>query len=225
MLGAILKYIRGLLFIGEHYNSWILWFLLSSIYTLIFVYILYKNKVNNKKMLMLGSIISLFGIIITELVNYNGYLPSFVYNFSNIIKITILNGRIFTGFIYIPIGIFLSSRKYNSNVIILLLFFVSYLLRFILYNFYILEQILTILSSLLMFILISNIKLRSNNVYYSLRRLSKINYYCHLLIWTIISFFLTNKYSFQAFVLTLLGCLILFLINVIITNKRKNTKQ
>lgn len=34
---AIADYLRGLIFVGEHHKSWMLWYLLSSIYALILV--------------------------------------------------------------------------------------------------------------------------------------------------------------------------------------------
>lgn len=42
---SILIYFRGFLFVGEQYNSWHLWYLLSTIYSLILIIILYKLKI------------------------------------------------------------------------------------------------------------------------------------------------------------------------------------
>ena len=38
-----LLYVRDFLFVGQHYNSWMLWYLLSCIYSLIFIYVLSKK--------------------------------------------------------------------------------------------------------------------------------------------------------------------------------------
>ena len=43
-LKSALAYIRGLVLVGEHYNSWQLWYLLSTVYALLFVMLLLKNK-------------------------------------------------------------------------------------------------------------------------------------------------------------------------------------
>ena len=46
-------YFRGLILIGEHYNSWILWYLLSTIYALLSLYLLEKFKCNRKWILLI----------------------------------------------------------------------------------------------------------------------------------------------------------------------------
>ena len=52
---AILLYIRGLIFVGEQYNSWPLWYLLSTIYAILLVYSLYKKKVKLRSIVVLGT--------------------------------------------------------------------------------------------------------------------------------------------------------------------------
>ena len=44
VIKSVLSYIRGFVFIGEHYNSWPLWYLLSTIYALALIIFLLKRK-------------------------------------------------------------------------------------------------------------------------------------------------------------------------------------
>lgn len=41
---ALVYYIRGILLVGQQYNSWILWYLLSIIYSITVLYILFRKK-------------------------------------------------------------------------------------------------------------------------------------------------------------------------------------
>ena len=59
---AILDYIRGFFLVGEHYNSWILWYVLATIYTLILVMILIKLKVNVKIFVAVGIVFLFLGV-------------------------------------------------------------------------------------------------------------------------------------------------------------------
>ena len=43
---AAIRYIKGLVFSGEHYGSWMLWYMISAIYALGIIYLLLKIKVN-----------------------------------------------------------------------------------------------------------------------------------------------------------------------------------
>lgn len=53
-----LLYIRGFFFIGQHYNSWQLWYLLSTIYALLLLIMLLKvAKLNLKQMVIIGTVI------------------------------------------------------------------------------------------------------------------------------------------------------------------------
>lgn len=48
LYGAILLYIRGFLFVGENYNSWPLWYLLSTIYAMIVIIMILKVRGGQK---------------------------------------------------------------------------------------------------------------------------------------------------------------------------------
>lgn len=68
----IALFFRNLIFIGEHFNSWILWYLLSLIYGLTLLLFMYKKKVSLKKATIVGGILYLFGIISNQFVKSGG---------------------------------------------------------------------------------------------------------------------------------------------------------
>ena len=100
---AILLYIRGFFFIGEHYNSWPLWYLLSTIYALVFILLCYKKKISLKKIVFIGLCISIISFSLDSLATYNGQLPNLLLLLQKIVKYSISNGRILQGCIYIYI--------------------------------------------------------------------------------------------------------------------------
>ncbi len=78
-LKAVIGYIRGFVFVGEQYNSWPLWYLPSSIYSLLLILFLVKRKKNIEYILCIGGLGFIASILITYLVGYNGSLPTPIY--------------------------------------------------------------------------------------------------------------------------------------------------
>ena len=124
ILYAVMDYIRGLLFVGEHYNSWILWYLLSTTYSLIFIAICKKYCFSNKQILGIGTFLWLWAVALT-LVSKN-MLSLNSEGLNSIVGIFIkffLSGRIFTGIFYIPLGMTVYKMKkwnWKGSVILII---------------------------------------------------------------------------------------------------------
>lgn len=58
--GGLKSYIKGLIFVGEHYNSWILWYLLSTIYALLIITFLIRRNISSQNIVLIG--ILAFGV-------------------------------------------------------------------------------------------------------------------------------------------------------------------
>lgn len=104
-----LLFIRGVFLIGENYYSWPLWYLLSIIYSLILIYILvYKNKNINAIF-----VVSLFVFFISVLINFIVYNESSnrIDILAKAISVVFLNGRLFSGMLYIMIGALFAYGK------------------------------------------------------------------------------------------------------------------
>lgn len=62
---AVIDYFIGLCFIGEHFNSYILWYILSMIFALVFIRFLRNNNVSIEAITLIGFVIGIFAISIT----------------------------------------------------------------------------------------------------------------------------------------------------------------
>lgn len=214
----ILLYIRGFVFVGEHYNSWILWYLLSTIYSLLFIYILSKNKLSIKKITIICLIITSFGFTLSELVSLTIQYPLIKY-VQKLVKITIANGRIFTGFFYISIGMYISNKSKTSSKMTLILFFAAFLFRCFVSD---CLGFTTMIETILLFLVIIGMEL--NNNYKYLRQLSTYNYFSHMWIWSIYYFLVYGEkhYSFDCFLVVSILCIIIGLVHIKIKTAGKS---
>ena len=112
---SILIYFRGFLFVGEQYNSWHLWYLLSTIYSLILIIILYKLKIFRNMgggMLIIGIVFSVISVGTSQFVLTEKNLIKALLLIKKLITYSIGSGRIFKGMIFIPLGIYLAKKEY-----------------------------------------------------------------------------------------------------------------
>ncbi len=101
ILYDIFAFFRGFFLVGQNFDSWPLWYLLSTIYALSFIYFILskiKNK-NIRSIIVLSTYIlsQIFTFSVNNIENLNG-IWSIV---AKVISLTIINGRILTGIIYI----------------------------------------------------------------------------------------------------------------------------
>lgn len=205
----ILLYIRGLLFVGEQYNSWILWYLLSTIYALLVLYLLDKFKCDKRKTLICCIIIGLvLGTGLDILSGLDSELPALLLLLQKWMKYTIANGRIFRGLLYIPIGMLMSKNEL-SFIRSALLFVIGWLLIF--FAPIIALNVWVAICSIGLFGLILNIR-PANKWYYSLlRTISTVMYFMHLWIWTIYYAILyqEKRFGFDSFLISVVITILL----------------
>lgn len=178
---AILMYIRGFFLIGEQYNSWPLWYLLSMIYALIFVLYLLKQKVGDKT---IGVIVVSFLLLYTAmsaLVNYDGQMTIFASIVQRLIKM-MGTVRRFTGACYLLVGIQLAKVTVNLPKA-LSIFATGFLLNTVFSN-SCFSPIFTFVSSVGFFILIISIKLPSARIFLVMRKMSAVIYFLHMYVWS-----------------------------------------
>ena len=165
---AALIYIRGFIFIGEQYNSWPLWYLLSTIYTLLIIYLLFKlKKATEINLILLSVIASIVSIGLTELVNYEGDLSFTLQNIQKLVDYSISSGRIFR----------VSSAV--SSLVLIIGFVVAFFT-----NNNIISSYLLIVISIAFFELVKSAKLENRKIYPKLRSLSTTIYLVHMYVWT-----------------------------------------
>lgn len=191
ILYDILLYIHGLIFRGEHFNSWILWYLLSSIYALIMIYFLVKKGKSIKYITIIGVFVFIIGIVMTDLVNTTsslGYYESFL---QELIRHTFGNGRLTIGFLYIPLDMLLYDKEASIFI------FIGIILTFLrLKDWFMISNFITVLTSVGIFILLLNIHLKESDIYVKLRIISMIIYFMYMWIYSLYCMFIYKNMSF-----------------------------
>lgn len=199
---ACLLYIKGLVFVGEHYNSWHLWYLLSTVYSFVMIVFLIKRKFSLKQILLISGFTSLISITCTQLVEYPYELPQNLYMINRIIRGTIINGRILLGMVYIPLGIYLSQKTFSKHInwIGLIL---GLVLMYIINN-KIVSYYLLIISSVALFGIVKDMNLKERKFYQFARKASMIVYLIHMYIWTFyyVLIYGERKVGFDSFIAT-----------------------
>ena len=207
----IMTTIVGFFFSGQLYNSWFLWYLLSSIYSLsVLLLINQKSKLNRRTLLMVSSIALFACLIIVCFSNGSGDLTKFENVFRLVAVYLFSSGMILHGFIFIPIG-FLYSNGYifKGNLIPVFCFCFGIVGRLILKH-PATNMFFTTMSSVGFFDIVlklnsgafSNEKLKL--LYPALRHMSLTVYFVHLYVWTIYYMFKYGKatYGFDSFIVT-----------------------
>ena len=204
---AIVDFIKGFVFVGEHYNSWILWYILSSIYALIFILILNRFKLSIKAITAIGFVFFIGGCFINAFVAYNGSLPNILIAVQNIISSTIVNGRIFRGFLYIPLGMLFATKK-TGRQLALTVAAIGFVIGIIgEYTITTLSDIAIAFFAFGIFSFLITISLKPSPIYFKLRKMSTVIYFIHLYV---LSFF-----EFLVFHEKRLGFLLFAIVSVI----------
>lgn len=206
---AVINYLRGLVFIGEHFNSWILWYLLSSIYALLFMLLLFKLNIKVRTWLIICGFIYLIAFFLDS-VSQGGFEGTRVDAILRpILTLTIGGGRIFRGFFFLPLGMYLGQKK-TPLWTGALLAGAGYALGFCgLFN-----EVPFLMMSVGFFIIARELKFKDGPLWGSLRRMSTTIYFMHLYVWTILYLMLYKavKRGVRMFVYTLVVTLVIAVI-------------
>lgn len=203
ILSASVKFIRNLILVGENYNSWSLWYLLSTIYALVFVIVLLKKKVSVKTITFCGFLIISIGFFADQLVNYNGTLPAVLELLRKVIQVTVGNGRLFRGFFYIPLGILLATKQALPIQTGVVMFLSGFAVNFCLDG--IVSDFAVLVSSVGLFLIVVQTNLPASPIYPKLRGISTDVYCLHLMVWSVYYAVVygEKRYGFDCFAVTL----------------------
>lgn len=211
---SVLYFCRGFFLLGQLYNSWHLWYLLATIYSLVLiVWLMKKDNIYIYIYLLYMCIFFIFvSIGLDGLVRIDDCSES-LKMFQKIIKVSVGNGRIFRGMIYIPLGMEIGGKRYKlstmSNTLIL---GISFVLNCFIKNI-IISELLIIISSVCMFCLIVQIDLCDNEIYLILREMSSSIYFIHMYVWSFYYklFYREIHFGFEAFAITaFISCILAF---------------
>lgn len=175
---SVLDYLKGFFILGEHYYSWPLWYLMAGIYAMLIVYGLKKLKINDW-------IIFSLSLIVYSL---NGILTILNVEISEILKCTVLNGRVITAFFYISVGMVVKNilqEKFISKYrkLLYFLFLVSLIMMVFYQNF--ITIMLVSVGCFLASVVSNNLPIK-NPIFF--RKASTIIYFTHMIF-----YFIWNK--------------------------------
>ena len=190
---AVKSYVLYLLFVGEHYNSWPLWYLLSSIWTTVYLMIVHRaGKATYLRLIQYSILISIISFSLNILVNADNSSLIFTEKFvKDIVSESIKNGRVMTGAIYIPFGLYISkNRSDKRNYLVLLLFGIT--IGCCLDNQF-LRGYSTMLSAIGLFGWSTHLDIKYSGVVKYMRRMSIWIYFIHMYIYTGIYLVLYGK--------------------------------
>ena len=171
---AAIRYIKGLVFSGEHYGSWMLWYMISAIYALGIIYLLLKIKVNPWAITALGLVFILCGAALDMLSGTTNDISPAINFIRKLMWATTGNGKVF--------GMLLTKIKIPvwADVLITLCGFAGC----VAFNKY--TGFFVILCAVGLFGIIISVKVPYVSDRKILRRASMIIYFMHLYVYMIL---------------------------------------
>ena len=217
----VISYIRGLLLVGQHYNSWILWYLLSVIYALIMIIFLLKKRFSLYRIAFIGVIIFFVSYFLTFIAKYEGELPVYLMLFQKLIRYSISSGRILQGSFYIPLGMLIAHRTFGEKIAYPL-FIASFAAMMMTEG--LTRSIFVAVCAVSLFVIVSRFT-SDSPVYPFICNMSTVIYFIHMYVWSISYKILYDKktYGMSMFILTVSICIIISGLYSIICRKRMNS--
>ena len=229
-LGALFDYLKLLLIGGAHYYSWQLWYLLSSVYGFLYIWICLKKRMRSWVIISISLCIGAFFFLNTEELTSRLLSSGHIWlnAAGNFLLLFQAYHDCLKGIIFLPLGMIIALRgggtlktgsgngqdqkRTESEIRSLLgLSFLSAAAFFATRSFFV-----GILLDVFLFLLLLQIRLPDSGIWAGLRRYSSVAFYTHM--WFV---FLLRLYygsgedmpGDKCFVLTVLGTLVLFLIS------------
>lgn len=193
-----LDFLRGLLFLGEHWNSWMLWYLLSMIYALILFNLIWQLKGNYCIIYIISALIFAMSAIFdyySNTANAGFVIRSIRFLFGE-------NTRLFTSPFYLSIGMIIGRTKKMTFKISLgtgiTLIFIGFLVKMSKSNAgggYSEFSLAMCAAGIFLLAGMSEIKGQKNSVAYKLRAFSSLCYFTHMMVYTLLCIFVWNEFK------------------------------
>ena len=196
---ALAIFIRNVVFVGENYYSWQLWYLLGMLVASVLLFAMLKSKLKMKTMIWVAVALAICGATLNYFMENN--LCVDVCNlYSKIFKST-RNG-IFQGFPYIMIGVSVAQYGvFNSRKTLWLILVISFVAH--MYG----HEIFTFLMTYALFSLVVQFDLphRDDDLYKSFRLTSTTVYLIHMLWVGFFTFIIPIVNTLNLFILVVLA--------------------
>ena len=221
---SVTQYIKDFIFLGEHHLSWPLWYLLGTIYGLLFIMLMIKLQLPKWSMLLCGYALYWLSLYIDANVlnadQFNGVTGLLL----KTVLHTIRNGRLLTSVLFITIGMLIARSKWLIHVDMQyrILFFVYILAWFMIrpegYGQWFVKPAVVFYGMWCL----SAIQVESKPIFAKLRETSTIFYFTHMLFVFLWSLYTGEMYpeGLSCFAFTLSGCLITTFFVLFFSNKK-----
>ena len=219
---CVVYYLRGLFLVGEHYHSYPLWYLLSTVFACLFILILYKLKFSHKAVVATGFAVIMIAFITAYLIKYEGELPKLLDIYCGVIRNTIINPRILFGIFYIPFGMSL-ARKEIPLPLAIILFAAGFIGRCIFIENVFVSYVFLLICAVGFFAAVVRINLKPSKFYYPLRKASTVIYLIHMYVWSAVCLLIyrvDEKFGFIPFVITAIISIIISIVYYVFKNKK-----
>lgn len=206
IINCILSYVKYFLFVGKLYNSYHLWYLLALIYALVVIRMLLKKSVQPIPIAVISIIVYLFAGLMSVLIEDLNELGGILYQLTDIYQFVFNKGGIFTGMIYVSIGMLISYYRLRINkwLGIAGLVVLNFLKLFM--NDRGAWLVLPV-EALMLFMTLLEIRLPNSRIWKKCREMSTTIYLSHLIFYSIYTFIFIknpNKLGFDSFLVTLI---------------------
>lgn len=187
---GIVVWIRDFVFSGSFFH---LWYLNATVFAVLLVGILIKNKIKIKNIIMIAGIFYIIGLfeqayfgLILPLEKYEG-----IWSLLKVLQKVIVTTRngLFEGFLFISLGMFLAykpiklkmKKAYGLFIISMISLFIEIIVIKHLGWFRGKDMyIFLVPTSFLLFYIVSNIELKENAIYKELRKIGALIFYLHM---------------------------------------------
>lgn len=222
---SIIDYFIGLCFIGEHFNSWILWYILSMIFALVFIKFLKGNNISIEAITSIGFVIGIFAISIT-LFKKGEFKPEGVLSFIYRCFVRVGGGRVLTGLFYVPMGMLICKYQEKKKTLLLIIgIIIGFILLLISPGYGYIYEAGRVITSVGLFGIILGLKLKDNSLYLFMRHTSTITYFIHLWVVSLIcAVFYKETKNICVFLLSLVICILISVVYEFYKNKKQALK-
>lgn len=212
LLACILSYIKYFLFVGKLYNSYHLWYLLALIIAVLIIRFMIQRKAKIRDILFVAFAM----YIINDCMQYASTENLLLGKFVSLYVYVFNKGGIFTGMIYVVLGMLLAQGKKYLNRGMAIVGVIGICAC----RLHVSERAgnyLLMAETWLLFMVILSIDIKDRKCYQYLRRYSTVIYVSHLIWYSMYSFIIIkepNKLGLDSFLVT---SLMSFLCAVVLT--------
>lgn len=223
MIECIFSYIKYFLFVGKLYNSYHLWYLLALIYAVVIIRFMLKRRCRTEYIVIVSVLLYSMNELLQYIINCSQNTASIIYRIASLYQYVFNKGGVFTGMIYVVMGMLHAKyRKYLNRWYSVLAIIVLNLLK--IHCDSLVADYIIILESVLVFMVVTSIRMKENVKFRYLRKASTIIYLSHLIWYSVYSFVIIkepNKFGLDSFIATSL----LSLVNAVILIKLMQNKK